>query len=305
MKTKLKLAIPATILLGLILVLAILLRGHTVDILAPRGIMATKERNLMYVASFLALLVLVPVYFMIFLFAWRYRENNHHAKYTPEWDSNRPLETIWWGIPIVIIGVLIVITWQSSHALDPFKPISSKQAPLTIQVIAMQYKWLFIYPQEHIASVNYLQVPVGRPVAFSITSDAPMNSFWVPQLGGQVYAMAGMETRLHLQADKAGVYNGSSANLSGEGFADMKFKVAAVSPKDYERWVGTVHDSQKDLTQSAYDRLSKPGSVTQQTYYGGVDDNLFDSVIMKYMAPHNHMSDMAGMTETSGASDAR
>jgi cytochrome o ubiquinol oxidase subunit 2 len=291
--------------LGLIVVLAIILQGHTVDILAPKGIMATKERNLMYVASFLALLVLVPVYFMIFLFAWRYRENNHKAKYTPEWDGSRQLETIWWGIPIVIIGVLIVITWQSSHALDPFKPISSKQAPLNIQVIAMQYKWLFIYPEEHIASVNYIQVPTGRPLAFSITSDAPMNSFWVPQLGGQVYAMAGMETQLHLQADAAGVYNGSSANLSGEGFAGMKFKVAAVSPEGYATWVSTVRKSQKDLTQITYNSLTKPGIVTQQTYYGGADDSLFDSVIMKYMTPHHHVDDTTEMTETAGYSDAR
>jgi cytochrome o ubiquinol oxidase subunit 2 len=311
MKAKLNFLIPAGVLLVFIAVLVVLVRGHTIEIMAPQGLLASKERSLIIVSAVLALLVLLPVYVMIFLFAWRYNEKHQHSKYTPDWDNNRILESIWWGVPIAIIGVLIVITWQSSHALDPFKPISSNQPSLHIQVVAMQYKWLFIYPEEHIASVNYLQIPVGRPVAFTITSDAPMNSFWVPQLGGQVYAMAGMNTQLHLRADKSGVFNGSSANLSGEGFADMKFKVAAVSPSDYAKWVRTVHSSPDSLTHDTYDELAIPGKVTKQQYYGSVDDGLYDTVVMKYMMPETHthshdsMMSMPGMNMNEVSNHAR
>ena len=182
----------------------------------------------MIFAALLSLVVVIPVFAMTIYIVWRYRESNQKAKYSPDWDHNSKVETIWWLIPTLLIVVLSVVTWNSSHSLDPFKPIKSSVKPLRVQVIALQWKWLFIYPEQGVASTNILELPVDRPINFEVTADAPMNSFWIPQLGGQIYAMAGMSTQLHLMASEAGTYAGASANLSGKGFAKMKFDTKAV-----------------------------------------------------------------------------
>ncbi len=263
------------------------------DVLAAKGPIAGQQRDLIIVATSLMLLIVVPVFVLTAHIAWKYRAGNaeaHHL-YKPDWDHNTKLETIWWGFPTAIILVLSVIIWQSSHSLDPFKPIASTKPPITIQVVALQWKWLFIYPQQNIASVNYVQFPEDRPVNFEITADAPMNSFWIPQLGGQVYAMSGMTTKLHLLADEPGSFRGSSANLSGEGFANMHFTAAATPQADFDDWVQSVRKSDRSLSLAEYNQLAMPSKDKIQLSYSSTEPSLHDKIVDKYGTHGNKMED--------------
>lgn len=253
-------------------------------VLNSQGQIANKQRDLIIFTSLLSLLIVIPVFFMTFWFAWKYREGNTKAKYSPDWDHSAIAETIWWTVPLIMILVLAVITYKTSHELDPFKPISSAKPTLTVQVVALDWKWLFIYPEQQIASLNYLQFPKDTPVKFEITADAPMNSFWIPQLGGQIYAMSGMSTRLNLIADKAGDYRGSSANISGRGFADMHFIARASSDAQFNGWVNLAKSSDKALTASQYAKLAQPSRNNPPQLYSNVDPNLYDTIVMKYMS---------------------
>jgi cytochrome o ubiquinol oxidase subunit 2 len=272
------------ILLGVFVALLIwLAAGSTVAILQPKGIIAEQQRDLLVFATLLSLVVIVPVYALTVMIAIRYRRGNKKATYAPDWDHSRKLEAIWWGVPIVIILILSVVTWQSSHALDPFKPLSSNNNPVTIQVVALEWKWLFIYPEQNIATINYIQFPEDTPINFVITADAPMNSFWIPELGGQVYAMNGMKNKLHLQANAPGTFKGSSANLSGEGFAAMKFTAESTKQVDFSQWVLDSKKASETLDKQRYAELSKPSKGSDQRVYGNVDGGLYDSIVMKYM----------------------
>lgn len=255
------------------------------DILNPKGIVAFKQYNLLVFTTMLGFVVIIPVFVMAILIAWRYRESNTKAKYTPNVDTNRLAETIWWTIPIILIAVLSFVTWTSTHDLDPHKPLTSHSQPVRIQVVALDWKWLFIYPDQNIATVNYIQFPVNRPVNFEITADAPMNSFWIPQLGGQIYAMQGMTTKLHLNANEIGTYKGLSANISGEGFADMKFTAKATTKADFEAWVISVKQSNRKLTPETYASLAKKSTAAPVTYYASSTEGLYDTIVMKYMMP--------------------
>ncbi len=290
MGKKYRLVYALVLIIGIALLAAAFLHGKNLVVLSPKGIIASKERHLMIVATLLMLIVVVPVYILTFLIAWRYRETNRHAKYTPDWDHSPTLESIWWGVPTAIIIALGVLTWTSSHQLDPFKPLSISAKSMTIQVVAMDWKWLFIYPNQHIATVNYVEFPVGTPVDFQITSDAPMNSFWIPQLGGQVYAMSGMTSQLHLAADQVGSYRGSSANISGRGFAGMKFEAKAVSENDFLQWTLMTQQTKNNLSQKGYDDLAKPSENNPPAFYSSVPEGLFDNIMMKYMWPSSSMS---------------
>jgi cytochrome o ubiquinol oxidase subunit 2 len=210
-------------LAGLVALFAVLMNGHNIAVLDPAGIIGSKQKELILFTTLLGVFVVIPVLVLLFGVAWKYREGNTNARYTPNVGGNRKLEILWWGIPAIIILVLSIVTWKSSHELDPYKELSGTKEHMMVQVISLQWKWLFIYPDLGIASINYLPFPDQTPMHFQITSDAPMNSFWIPNLGGQVYAMSGMSTELHLQADNPGIYRGSSANISGAGFAHMNF----------------------------------------------------------------------------------
>src|SRR5579885_452134 len=190
-----------------------LLSGCELAVLNPKGVIAAQEVKIMLISAALMLIVVLPVIFLALFFSWRYREGNRNAKYAPEWAHSTVLELIWWSIPCAIIAILGIITWHSSHTLDPFRPLNAagKTQTMTIQAIALEWKWLFIYPEQNIATINYLQIPAGVPVRFEITSEGPMNSLLIPQLAGQVYAMAGMQSRLHLIADEVGDYQGFSS----------------------------------------------------------------------------------------------
>ena len=269
---------------GFVALLIWLTAGSTVAILQPKGVIAQQQRDLLIFATLLSMVVIVPVYVLTIMIAIRYRKGNKKATYAPDWDHNRKLEAVWWGVPIVIILILSVVTWRSSHALDPFKPLGSNRTPVTIQVVALEWKWLFIYPEQNIATVNYIQFPEDTPVNFIITADAPMNSFWIPELGGQIYAMNGMKTKLHLQANAPGMFKGSSANLSGEGFAAMKFTAEATSHADFDKWVQNSKKAPDMLDGQQYAELSKPTKDVRARFYGNVDNGLYDSIVMKYMA---------------------
>ncbi len=257
----------------------------SIAVLSPEGKIAEHQRDLLVFAVSLSLLVVIPVFTLIFYIAWKYRAGNKKARYEPKWDHDHKLEFIWWGLPILLILILSVVTWKSSHDLDPYKPLASNKKPITIEVVALEWKWLFIYPEQNIATVNYVEFPANRPVNFKITADAPMNSFWIPKLGGQVYAMAGMQTKLHLMANNTGTFNGASSNLSGEGFAGMKFKAHATTEGDFGTWVNTVRQSTKTLNQTTYSQLAKQSENNPKTYYSQAQPGLYDTIIMKYMMP--------------------
>lgn len=262
------------------------LHGHTVSLLQPRGPIGHRERQLMMYAALLGLLVIIPVYTMTFMIVVKYREGNKKkTKYSPEFDHHAGIEFVWWAIPCAIIAVLAVITWQSSHQLDPYKPLASTQPPITIQVVSLDWKWLFIYPAQHIATVNFVQFPENVPVDFEITSDTVMNSFWVPQLGGQIYAMPGMSTQLHLQADQLGDYKGSSANISGKGFAGMTFTARASTQADFNHWVQNIKTMPNHLSLASYNQLAQQSENNPVSYYSSDTPGLYATIVMKYMDP--------------------
>ncbi|HSH17753.1 MAG TPA: ubiquinol oxidase subunit II [Candidatus Saccharimonadales bacterium] len=285
MAKKLQLLALGLFLVGFTLLLAWLTRGHTLAVLEPTGIIATQQRDLLVFATVLSLVVIVPVYALTIFIVWKYRAENTKARYTPEWDHNRRLETIWWGIPCAIILVLSVVTWQSSHALDPHKSLTGGSKPVTIEVVALQWKWLFIYPEQNIATVNYVRFPADTPINFKVTADAPMNSFWIPQLGGQIYAMAGMTTQLHLKADELGTYAGSSANISGEGFAGMQFTAHATTQQNFYQWIQKTKRSGLSLDLRGYNALTAPSKNVPAVSFASVESGLYDTIHKKYMAP--------------------
>lgn len=285
MSKRVQYAIGGSVVLAVVLLLTWLTAGGHLAVLDAKGSVAAQQRDLIYLAVGLMALIVIPVFALTFYVTWKYRAGNQRATYMPDWDGNRKLEAIWWGFPTLIILILSVIIWQSSHALDPYRPLAASagdKPPLAVQVVALQWKWLFIYPEQGIASVNHLQLPEDRPVRFEITADAPMNSFWIPQLGGQVYAMAGMITQLHLVADEPGTYRGSSANLSGEGFADMNFVAVATSQSEFDDWVESVRQSPNQLSREAYDKLAKPSRHSIVTSYASTEPGLHTTIVGKY-----------------------
>ncbi|MEI6477766.1 MAG: ubiquinol oxidase subunit II [bacterium] len=273
------------LVLGFVLVLAAITRGDNFQILNPKGTVAAQQMHLMVVVTLLMLVVVVPVFVLTFGIVWKYRDDNPTAKYAPKWDHNLLLESVWWGLPLLVIVIIGVLAWRSSHDLDPYKSLNSSVKPVTVEVVALQWKWLFIYPDQGVASVNYVQFPKGTPVNFYITADAPMNSFWIPQLGGQVYAMPGMATQLHLMADNAGDFAGSSANLSGTGFASMKFTAHASTQEDFDAWVASAKLSGQTLDSVQYATLARPSEGTPVQQYALGEDNLFHAAMMKFMSP--------------------
>ncbi|GAA0579668.1 ubiquinol oxidase subunit II [Rhizomicrobium electricum] len=258
-------------------VAAVLLSGCDAVLLDPKGPIGEAERDIIYLATGLMLLVVVPVIGMTVAFAWKYRASNTKATYAPNWNHSTVIEAVVWSIPVVIILILGTVTWISSHTLDPRRPIASAQKPLEVQVVSLDWKWLFIYPEYGVASVNELALPVGRPVHFSLTSSGVMNAFFVPQLGTQVYTMPGMQSQLNLRADHAGSYLGISANYSGRGFADMNFKALAMEPAALKDWIARAKAA-TPLDTAAYRTLAAPGTHSV-ALYGTVEQGLYDRIL--------------------------
>lgn len=257
---------------------------HIVGMLNPKGIIAHEERQLFFDTLALMLIVVLPVIIMSFTFVYHYRASHRNSEYKPNWSHSYFLETLWWGIPCVIILVLAILTWKKTHQLDPYNRIPGSTEPLLIQAIALPWKWLFIYPQQGIASVNYLVVPVGQQVEYWITADnVPMSALFIPQLGSQIYAMAGMRTRLHLLASEVGTYEGMDTQYNGGGFSDMHFPVHVVDVPAMQQWITDTKGAQDHLTDDVYTELLNPTKDQAPKVYSGVPENLFDNVIMTYM----------------------
>lgn len=299
MSIQAKIAGFAVLILGFVLLTIHYFQDKTIAVFEPRGVIASQQRDIIVATLLLSLIVVIPVFVLTFWISWKYREGNKKPKkYSPDWDGNRWLEVTWWLIPLVLIAIISVITWRTSHSLDPYKPLVSDVKPLKVQAIALDWKWLFIYPEKDIATVNHLFIPIDTPINFDITADAPMNSFWIPQLGGQVYAMAGMNTKIHLMADQSGDYRGSSANISGKGFSKMHFTTYAVPPKEFDTWINLAGSSPESLSLLAYNELAKPSTNQDLATYSGVERELYDTIMMKYMMPGNgSVGELSGMTK--------
>ena len=281
-------------LLPLLLSLTWLLSGCQMTVLNPSGDIAVQQRDLIAISTGLMLLIIVPVIALTLLFAWRYRQANTEAEYLPDWDHSTKLELIIWAAPLTIIIALGAVTWISTHTLDPYRPLARLDAkhvlpkdakPLIVEVVALDWKWLFLYPEQGIATVNELAAPVDRPIRFKITASAVMNSFFVPALAGQIYAMPGMETKLHAVINKAGVYEGFSANYSGHGFSGMHFKFHGLSEADFQRWVQTAKQGRTPLARDTYLQLERPSEREPVRRYATVAKGLYDAILNRCVEP--------------------
>lgn len=287
----------------------LLLGGCNMTLMDPKGQIGIQERDLILTATGMMLLVVIPVIVMTLAFAWRYRASNTKATYAPKWAHSGKIEVVVWGVPLVIVAALSVLIWKTSHELDPYKPLESNVKPIEIDVVALDWKWLFIYPEQGIATVNEIKFPANTPVNFRITSDSAMTSFFIPGLGGQIYAMAGMETKLHLISNENHVYDGMAANLSGEGFSDQKFKAYATTPEDFNNWVEQVKKAPQQLEMADFKELAKPSVKNPVGYYASVKPDLFQTIIdqyegmnaskgMRHEAGNEDKKDMTGMDMT-------
>ncbi|HEY9255057.1 MAG TPA: ubiquinol oxidase subunit II [Stenotrophomonas sp.] len=291
---------------GLALLSTALLAGCQSALLAPKGQVAQDQKTLLITSVVLMLLVVIPVIVMTIAFAWKYRASNSKARYEPEWSHSTAIEVVVWSIPCLIILVLAVLTWRSSHALDPYRPLQSDVKPVTIEAVSMDWKWLFIYPEEGVATVNEIAVPVDTPLNFRITSDTVMNSFFIPHLGTQIYAMAGMQTKVHLIANEPGEYFGISANYSGHGFSKMGFAVHATDNAGYQAWLQKVKASPTALDDAALQALAANRNDREKypvTYYASVQGGLFQSLLDKHAHGPHHQGHEDGQHESATASE--
>ena len=266
------------LVLAVVLLGAATLGGCSEGVLDPKGPVASAERLIMLNSTGIMLAIVIPTMLATLGVAYWFRASNERARYLPDFDYSGRLELLVWSIPLMTILLVGGVAWLSSYDLDPPKAIASAQKPVRVQVVALDWKWLFIYPDEKIATVNQLTVPVGAPISFELTSSGVMNSFFVPQLGGQIYAMSGMVTRLHLRADHAGTYRGMSANYSGAGFSDMYFNVNAVPAEKFTQWVVETRTSGPVLDAQSYAELAKPSQAVAPFTYRAVTPDLFNGI---------------------------
>ncbi len=271
-----------------------LLCGCNAVVLNPAGDVAAQQRDLVLISTALMLLIIVPVMAVTLLFAWRYRQSNTSARYEPDWDHSMHLELMIWAAPLLIIICLGALTWMGTHILDPYRPIGriasgqpveAETEPLQVQVVALDWKWLFIYPQLGIATVNELAAPVNRPIDFTITASSVMNSFYIPALAGQIYAMPGMETKLHAVMNKPGNYEGFSANYSGAGFSGMRFRFYGQSKDDFMQWVRHAKDGGDALDRDRYLKLEHPSEDEPVRYFSSVAPDLFHAALNMCVEP--------------------
>ena len=254
-------------------------------VLDPHGTVALIERNLLFLCAGLMLIVVVPVWMLTFWFTWHFRESNPRARYAPEWSYSAGLDAVVWLVPALIVTCIGFLVWTYTHRLDPYKPIAAAMAPLDVDVVAEDWKWLFIYPEQNIATVNELVFPSDRPLSLKLTSDTVMNSFYVAGLGGQIFAMAGMLTRLNLKAEGPAQFIGRNTQYSGAGFAgfpEQNFSVRATTPSQFDAWVSAAKRSPDALDAAALAAIENPSGRVPIHYYSTVESDLFARIIAKY-----------------------
>jgi len=272
-----------------LLALCLFLAGCSSALLDPKGQVGAEQRTLILTAFGLMLIVVIPVIVMTLLFGWRYRRSNSLAKYTPDWAHSNAIEAVVWIVPCAIIAVLALLTYKTSHSLDPHKPLESDVAPIEIQAVALDWKWLFIYPEQGIASVNEVAFPVDTPVRFRVSSGSVMNAFFIPHLGSQIYAMAGMDNDVHLIADEIGSYPGRSTNYSGAGFSGMTFEAKVTDTADFDAWVETVRSAPQTLTYpEGYEALAEPSESNPVEYYSAISPSLYESILRSFHTGGEH-----------------
>jgi len=282
--------------------LALLAAGCNRGVLDPIGPIAAQEKQLLINSTAIMLAIVIPTMIATVAFAFWFRRGNKKATYRPDWEYSGAIELVVWAIPALTIMLLGGITWIGSHDLDPGKPLKSNVPALRVDVVSIYWKWLFIYPDQGIATVNQLVVPAGTPVSFRLTSATVWNVFWVPQMGTMIYAMPRMTTRLNLQADKAGSYDGLSAHFSGDGFPGMQFKVQTLPADQFAMWAQGARGSAYKLDGPGYAQLSKPSSYVKPMTYGAVAPGLFDAIVSNRAPPspvpsqqHNQAAPPAGV----------
>jgi cytochrome o ubiquinol oxidase subunit II len=263
---------------------AVTLASCNEGVLDPRGPVGKAERVILFDATAIMLAVVIPVIVLTLVFAWWFRARNKRARYRPDWEYSGRIEMIIWSIPALIVLFLGGIAWTGSHDLDPPVPLAESTAPLDIEVISLDWRWLFIYPHEGIASLNRLVVPAGVPLRFRLTSTTVMNSFFVPQLGSQIYAMPNMVTRLNLKADQPGTFEGLSAQFSGDGFSDMRFDLVSTDAEAFKAWVSATKTQSGVLDARTFVELSRPAKADGVQTYAQVSEGLFDRISVRSMA---------------------
>ncbi|HEY0954639.1 MAG TPA: ubiquinol oxidase subunit II [Roseateles sp.] len=271
-----------------ILLSGLALSGCNGIVMKPHGDIAQQQADLIVTSTLLMLIIIVPVIALTLFFAFRYRQSNTEATYAPDWDHSTRLELVIWGAPLLIIIALGAITWISTHKLDPFrpldriaedKPVPAGMKPLEVYAVSMDWKWLFIYPEQGIATINEMAAPVDRPIHFRLTSTSVMNTFYVPALAGMIYTMPGMETQLHAVINKAGAYDGLSAHYSGSGFSDMRFKFHGLSNEDFERWIASNKAGGNTLTRADYMKLEQPSAKEPVQRFASVEPGLWGAIL--------------------------
>ncbi|RIX27085.1 ubiquinol oxidase subunit II [Sphingomonas edaphi] len=292
--SKSSLSLPARTKHLLLVPLLLLCAACQGEVLNPAGDIARQQRDIIYISTGLMLLIIIPVMILIVVFAWRYRKGKG-GTYDPNFDHSTALELVIWSAPLLIIIMLGALTWSSTHLLDPFRPLDrisgGKDAqkpvgePLRVQVVSMDWKWLFIYPEQGVATVNELVLPVDRQVRFDITSTNMMNTFYAPTLAGMIYAMPGMRSTLHAVLNKPGTYEGLSANYSGAGFSDMRFKLHGVDQAGFDRWVAGARGSGKALDLATYRQLEKPSEKVPAMRFAATDGDLFRRILERCVEP--------------------
>lgn len=272
-------------------------KSQGVAVLEPQGLISIHQRDIFLLAVGLGLTALIPVFIMTILIVYRYRAGVQKSskQVNHNWEI-KPLASWMWATFIVaIITVLAVFMYKSTFAIDPYKPIANAEDSLTVRVVALPWKWLFIYPEEDIATVNELVIPVNKPISFELTADAPMSSFWIPKLGSMIYTMEGMVTKLHLIASSSGEFEGMNTEINGEGYSGMRFKTRAISMAEYDEWVAEVKQSEKILVTSTYEKLAEKSIANPVQYYASTDPALFGQILAKFM---NHASESEVLGET-------
>ncbi len=261
---------------SLLLTVPALVSGCGASLLQPKGPIGESELFVIGIGFALMLIVVVPVVVMAFWFPRRYKASSP-KDYDPNWSHSRRIDLVIWSVPAIIVTALAIVAWHETHRLDPFEPIASNVAPLPVEVVSMDWKWLFIYPEQGVATVNQLVIPINVPVRFTLTSDSVVSSFFIPQLGSQIYAMAGMKSRLHLLANEAGIYYGQNEQFSGTGFEQMRFKVTAAPQQEFEDWARKARLSGEKLNFARLEELRKPG-ISQPASFSSIQPGIFDLI---------------------------
>ncbi len=280
---KLSVLIP---LIGLILffVFAFIAGQNRLVLLFPHGTIAQAQAHLIFLAIAIMLIIIVPVYATLFFVVFKFRSGKKNEKSSHGQKIPKKVQLLWWLAPTLIILAIAFITWGKTHKLDPYNALDSEAMPLKIQVVALQWKWLFLYPEENIATVNFVEFPEKTPVALELTSDGPMNSFWLPALSGQIYAMSGMSTKLHMEATSLGDFNGFAAEINGKGYSGMKFTARSVKKEEYDKWVKETKNN-KMLDTDGYKKLAIPSEDAPMLLYGSYEKGLYNKILTKYQQP--------------------